>query len=290
VYRYGFNGKEEDSSGEWGSKSHYDYGFRIYNPSIAKFLSVDPLTKSYPKLTPYQFASNRPIDGIDLDGLEYWNSTSIYSEGLNVAVGNFFGGNIGISKGTAWDMIGKTQFKTYSAVWPGNQNLEESSHNPRMIAGAEVSMDGGFSFAFNKPTFSKAMEAIGVSMSTVSAKWGLGGSVQIGENLFGIRFGAGIGGSIKTGDQSVIFESISISNSESEGIEMGKDWYLSSPVYIGEEGKKPTEAFSEIMVDGKSTGVKVFSGVIESGNGSDFKSDGLWKSQSYSEKEMEYDK
>ncbi len=120
TYRYGFNGKEEDSAGEWGSKSHYDYGFRIYNPSIAKFLSVDPLTKSYPMLTPYQFASNRPIDGIDLDGLEYWNSTSIYSEGLNVAVGNFFGGNIGISKGTAWDRIGKTQFKTYSAVWPGN--------------------------------------------------------------------------------------------------------------------------------------------------------------------------
>jgi hypothetical protein len=34
-------------------------------------LSVDPLTKSYPMLTPYQFASNRPINGIDLDGLEW---------------------------------------------------------------------------------------------------------------------------------------------------------------------------------------------------------------------------
>lgn len=34
-------------------------------------MSVDPLTGSYPMLTPYQFASNRPIDGIDLDGLEY---------------------------------------------------------------------------------------------------------------------------------------------------------------------------------------------------------------------------
>ncbi|QDH80427.1 hypothetical protein FKX85_15810 [Echinicola soli] len=34
-------------------------------------MSVDPLTKSYPMLTPYQFASNRPIDGVDLDGLEY---------------------------------------------------------------------------------------------------------------------------------------------------------------------------------------------------------------------------
>jgi hypothetical protein len=33
-------------------------------------LSVDPLTPEYPELTPYQFASNRPIDGVDLDGLE----------------------------------------------------------------------------------------------------------------------------------------------------------------------------------------------------------------------------
>ena len=49
----------------------YDYGFRIYDPRAARFLSVDPLTKGYPMLTPYQFASNRPIDGIDLDGLEY---------------------------------------------------------------------------------------------------------------------------------------------------------------------------------------------------------------------------
>jgi len=35
---------------------------------------VNPLTKSYPELTPYQFASNRPIDEIDLDGLEYLDS------------------------------------------------------------------------------------------------------------------------------------------------------------------------------------------------------------------------
>ena len=70
-HRYGFNGKEKDQDGEWGSNTHYDYGFRIYNPAIAKFLSVDPLTKSYPELTPYQFSSNRPIDGIDLDGLEF---------------------------------------------------------------------------------------------------------------------------------------------------------------------------------------------------------------------------
>lgn len=46
---------------------------RLDNSSNSRFLSVDPLTSSYPMLTPYQYASNRPIDGIDIDGLEYYN-------------------------------------------------------------------------------------------------------------------------------------------------------------------------------------------------------------------------
>ncbi len=74
-YRYGFNGKELDKSNEFGTANVYDYGFRIYNPSIGRFLSVDPLTRSYPELTPYQFASNTPIMAIDLDGLEAYFST-----------------------------------------------------------------------------------------------------------------------------------------------------------------------------------------------------------------------
>ena len=66
-YRYGFNGKENDT--DFGSHIQ-DYGFRLYSPAEVRFLSVDPLTKGYPMLTPYQFASNTPIWGIDLDGLE----------------------------------------------------------------------------------------------------------------------------------------------------------------------------------------------------------------------------
>jgi RHS repeat-associated protein len=71
-YRFGFNGKEIDkgSEGMGGGGSSYDYGFRIYNPSLGKFLSVDPLTASYPFFSTYQFASNNPIVAIDLDGLE----------------------------------------------------------------------------------------------------------------------------------------------------------------------------------------------------------------------------
>jgi RHS repeat-associated protein len=70
-YRYGFNGKEMDndmSGGKTGAV--YDYGFRIYDSRITKFLSVDPLTSEYPWYTPYQFAGNMPIWAIDMDGLE----------------------------------------------------------------------------------------------------------------------------------------------------------------------------------------------------------------------------
>ncbi|MET6997054.1 RHS repeat-associated core domain-containing protein [Chitinophaga defluvii] len=69
-YRFGFNGKENDNEIK-GEGNQQDYGFRIYDPRVGRFLSVDPITSKYPELTPYQFASNRPIDGIDLDGLEW---------------------------------------------------------------------------------------------------------------------------------------------------------------------------------------------------------------------------
>lgn len=68
-YRFGFNGKENDRH-EWGNQLIQDYGFRLYNPAIGKFLSVDLLAPDYPWYTPYQFAGNMPIWAIDLDGLE----------------------------------------------------------------------------------------------------------------------------------------------------------------------------------------------------------------------------
>jgi len=68
-YRYGFNGKENDNEVK-GEGNQQDYGMRIYDPRVGRFLSVDPLTTKYPELTPYQFASNSPITFIDLDGEE----------------------------------------------------------------------------------------------------------------------------------------------------------------------------------------------------------------------------
>src|SRR6185437_1372476 len=70
VYRYGFNGKENDDEVK-GVGNEEDYGARIYDTRVGRFLSTDPITSSYPMLSPYQFVSNRPIDGVDIDGREY---------------------------------------------------------------------------------------------------------------------------------------------------------------------------------------------------------------------------
>ena len=74
-YKYGFNGKENDKETVGTGEGTQDYGFRIYNPSLGKFLSVDLLTKTFPAWSPYPFAMNRPVEGIDLDGLEFLNNT-----------------------------------------------------------------------------------------------------------------------------------------------------------------------------------------------------------------------
>jgi RHS repeat-associated protein len=69
-YRYGFNGKENDNEVKNIQGSQQDYGMRIYDPRLGKFLSLDPLMKDFPYYTPYQFSGNMPICAIDIDGLE----------------------------------------------------------------------------------------------------------------------------------------------------------------------------------------------------------------------------
>jgi len=78
TYRYGFNGKENDNEVK-GSGNQQDYGFRIYDPRLGRFLSVDPLSGSYPWNSVYAYAENDPISFNDLDGLEQPSTRSTVS-------------------------------------------------------------------------------------------------------------------------------------------------------------------------------------------------------------------
>jgi RHS repeat-associated protein len=85
-YRFGFNGKEFDWEAK-GWQNQIDYGMRVYDPRIGKFLSVDPLTKDFPALTPYQYASNTPVSSIDIDGLESSKKFNVIDWGIEFAKG-----------------------------------------------------------------------------------------------------------------------------------------------------------------------------------------------------------
>ncbi|HVW15020.1 MAG TPA: HNH endonuclease [Mucilaginibacter sp.] len=67
--RFGFNGKENDNEVK-GIGNQQNYGVRIYDNRVGRFLSTDPFNKSYPYLSPYQFAANKPINSIDVEGAE----------------------------------------------------------------------------------------------------------------------------------------------------------------------------------------------------------------------------
>ncbi len=139
-YRFGFNGQEKDPEGMGGGGSTYDYGFRIYNAQIAKFLSVDPLTSSYPWYSPYQYAGNRPIDCIDLDGLE------------RVNVSLFEAGKVGLPeiKKSEWYVVGgNVMWNSFASAASNNtpnnpgayQNVEDR-HNYYLWAHTEASKKG----------------------------------------------------------------------------------------------------------------------------------------------------
>lgn len=52
-----------------GTGDQLDFGARMYDSRLGRFMSQDPLKKRYPYMTPYIFAADNPIVFIDYEGL-----------------------------------------------------------------------------------------------------------------------------------------------------------------------------------------------------------------------------
>jgi len=64
-YRYGFNGKRKDGA---IAEDDYDFGERIYDPRLGRFLSVDPCFKEYISSSNYIHEVDNPIRFVDVYG------------------------------------------------------------------------------------------------------------------------------------------------------------------------------------------------------------------------------
>ncbi len=75
VYRFGFNGQEKDDELN-GEGNTYSFEYRVHDVRLGRFLSLDPIMNSFSWNSPYSFCENRVIDGVDLEGKEWSESTS----------------------------------------------------------------------------------------------------------------------------------------------------------------------------------------------------------------------
>jgi len=67
-YKYGFGGKENDNEIK-GSGNSLDFGERINDPRLGRWLSVDPLASNFPWQSPYTSMDNNPIYLVDPTGM-----------------------------------------------------------------------------------------------------------------------------------------------------------------------------------------------------------------------------
>jgi RHS repeat-associated protein len=66
-YRRGFNGMEKDDELK-GSGNSYDFGARMYDSRVGRFLSLDAFASKFASMSPFSFAANIPIMGKDING------------------------------------------------------------------------------------------------------------------------------------------------------------------------------------------------------------------------------
>lgn len=133
-YSYGFNGKELDDELK-GEGNSYDFGSRVvYDPRLARFISLDPRMRDFPHMSPYAYAANNPIYYEDHEGegpipfrfKEYLKRDSWYVTGFLAGLGDGVIETLDMAAGSAQASAAWTPWTPYA--WTESASKARAEH------------------------------------------------------------------------------------------------------------------------------------------------------------------
>lgn len=175
IQPYKYNGKELDRKNglDW-----YDYGARMYDAALGRFIKPDRYAEKYVSISPYQYGANNPVNNIDINGdsIAVLNLGSGKNQHLAILVQNsggewqYFsvnGDNVFSSGkhkgGRTFDDLGEKSFSSPEEFINSEYN-KEGSKEDKDIANYH------FSSAYVMPTTKEQDEAIRDEFIRISKK------------------------------------------------------------------------------------------------------------------------
>ena len=154
-YRYGFNGKEKDDEIDGVTGSKLDFGARIYDSRLGRFMTTDPYESTFSAISPYSYALNNPIRNIDRDGL--WPLDA----NLHIMIGKY--GESTILNEGDWTVIRATSLAEAAKLMAGGKvydNLLISTHGAGVAGGTGGFQTGGGENITNKELSKEASDGV----------------------------------------------------------------------------------------------------------------------------------
>ena len=143
---------EKDNEIKGGDGNSYDFGARMLDPRIGRWLTIDPMFAKYPSISPYSYCANSPIYFKDPDGRDLIPATSFKGTGMHSVLNGLVANN--------------SKFNTYITKFKGKNskfNITFTFDNTLIPAGADANAD--FSYNYNTVEGKKVFTAIQVTIA-----------------------------------------------------------------------------------------------------------------------------